>query len=223
MEDFTPQSAREIPIRNVEDLQTPDRKFGFSILLVASTRAGKTSLLNFLYEKHFKKHITTVMSNSLNSDAYDHIKQFAVLSDLYHPELLKDMYAINHSTSNKYEFCVVLDDLTNVKNDKEYLRLLTIYRNSRISCIVSAQGISMFNKTARGNINFLFLGRLNSDAEVEKVIKEYLVSYYPKNLNMAEKITLYRKNTTDHWFYVIDQVNGDIFRTKLRPEQMLNE
>ena len=81
----------------------------------------------------------------------------------------------------------------------------------------------MFNKTARGNINFLFLGRLNSDAEVEKVIREYLVSYYPKNMNMAEKITLYRKNTTDHWFYVIDQVNGDIFRTKLRPEQMLND
>ena len=102
MEDFTPQSEREIPIKNVEDLQTPDRKFGFSILLVASTRAGKTSLLNFLYEKHFKKHITSVMSNSLNSDAYDHIKQFAVLSDLYHPELLKDMYTINHSTENRY-------------------------------------------------------------------------------------------------------------------------
>lgn len=223
MEDFSPQSAREIPIKNVEDLQTPDRKFGFSILLVASTRAGKTSMLNFLYDRHFKKHICTIMSNSLNSDAYDYIKHKAVLSDLYHPEMLKEMYQINHATDNHYEFCVILDDLTNVKNDKEYLRLLTIYRNSRISCIVSAQGISMFNKTARGNINFLFLGRLNSDAEVEKVIKEYLISYYPKNINMAEKITLYRKNTADHWFYVIDQVNGDIFRTKLRPEQMLNE
>ena len=214
---------REIPIKNIDDLQVPDRKFGFSILLCASTRAGKTTMLNYLYDKHFKKHITTVMSNSLNSDAYDYIKKWCILSDLYHPEMLKEMYQINHATENHYEFCIVLDDLTNVKNDKEYLRLLTIYRNSRISCIVSAQGISMFNKTARGNINFVLLGRLNSDAEVEKVIKEYLISYFPKNLNMSEKITMYRALVDNHWFFVIDQVNGDFFRTKLRPEQMLND
>jgi hypothetical protein len=213
---------RQIPIKNIEELQVPDNKFGFSILLCASTRAGKTSLMNFLYDRHFKKHITTLMSNSLNSDAYDFVKQYCVLSDLYHPELLKDMYSINHATSNNYEFCIILDDLTNVKNDKEYLRLLTIYRNSRISCIVSAQGISMFNKTARGNINYVFLGRLNSDAEVEKVVKEYLLSYFPRKMNITQKIGLYRQLTANHWFFVIDQVNGDIFRTCLRPEQMLN-
>jgi hypothetical protein len=156
-----------IPIKNIDELQVPDPKFGFSILLCASTRAGKTSLMNYLYSSHFKKHITTVMSNSLQSDAYDFCKKYAILSDLYHPELLNEMYQINHATSNHYQFCVILDDLTHVKNDKEYLRLLTIYRNSRINCIISSQGISMFNKTARGNINFVFLGRMNSDAEVE--------------------------------------------------------
>lgn len=212
-----------IPIKNIDELQVPDNKFGFSILLCASTRAGKTSLMNYLYSSHFKKHITTVMSNSLQSDAYDFCKKYAILSDLYHPELLNEMYQINHATNNHYEFCIILDDLTHVKNDKEYLRLLTIYRNSRISCIVSSQGITMFNKTARGNINFVFLGRLNSDAEVEKVIKEYLLSYFPKDLNMAEKISLYRQLTDSHWFICIDQVGGDVFRTKLRTDQMLNE
>jgi len=80
----------------------------------------------------------------------------------------------------------------------------------------------MFNKTARGNINYVFLGRLNSDAEVEKVVKEYLLSYFPRDINMTDKIHLYRELTNDHWFFVIDQVNGDVFRTKLREEQMLN-
>jgi GTPase SAR1 family protein len=211
-----------IPIKNIEDLQVPDGKFGFSILLCGSTRSGKTTMMNFLYQKHFKKHITTVMSNSLNSDAYDFIKQSAILSDLYHPEMLKGMYQINHATENHYQFCIILDDLTHVKNDKEYLRLLTIYRNSRISCIVCAQGISMFQKTARGNINFVVLGRLNSDAEVEKVVKEYCISYFPRDINLAEKIAMYRQLTDDHWFLVLDQVNGDFFRTKLRPEQMFN-
>jgi hypothetical protein len=211
-----------IPTKNIDELQVPDGKFGFSILLCGSTRSGKTTMLNYLYDSHFRKHATTVMSNSLNSDAYDFIKKYCVLTDLYHPEMLKDMYKINHATQNHYQFCIVLDDLTNVKNDKEYLRLLTIYRNSRISCIVSAQGISMFNKTARGNINFVILGRLNSDAEVEKVVKEYCISYFPREMNMSDKIKYYRALTNDHWFLVLDQVNGDFFRTKLLPTQMRN-
>jgi len=225
MEDSRPTADPgpfNIPLRNIEELQVPDGKFGFSILLCGSTRSGKTTMMNHLYNRYFRKHITTVMSNSLNSDAYDFIKRYCVLSDLYHPEMLKEMYTINHATNNNYEFCIILDDLTHVKNDKEYLRLLTIYRNSRISCIVSAQGISMFQKTARGNINFVILGRLNSDAEVEKVVKEYCISYFPKSMNMAEKITLYRMLTDNHFFLVLDQVNGEFFRTKLRPEQLLN-
>jgi len=216
------RATGEIPIRNIVTLQFPDDKFGCSFLLCGSTRSGKTTILNHLYNTYFRKHITTVMSNSLNSDAYDYIKQFCVLSDLYHPELLKELYHINHQTENHYKFCIVLDDLAHVKNDKEYLRLLTQYRNQRISCIVSAQGISMFNKTARGNINYVCLGRLNSDAEVEKVVKEYLLSYFPREMNIQEKIQHYRDLTNDHWWIILDQVNGDVFRTKLRPEQMLN-
>lgn len=217
------RATGQIPIKNILDLQFPDDKFGCSMMLCGSTRSGKTTILNHLYNTYFRKYITTLMSNSLNSDAYDYVKQYAVLSDLYHPEMLKEMYNINHSTENNYKFCIILDDLSHIKNDKEYMRLLTIYRNSRISCIVSAQGISMFNKTCRGNINFVFLGRLNSDAEVEKVVKEYLLSYFPRDMNIQEKIQHYRDLTNDHWWIIIDQVNGDVFRTKLRPEQMLND
>jgi hypothetical protein len=132
------------------------------------------------------------------------------------------MYRINHSTENEYKFCIILDDLTHIKNDAQYLRLLTIGRNQRLSCIVSSQGISMFNKTARGNVNIICLGRVNSDAESEKLIKEYLISYFPRNINMSEKIALYRALTADHWFIIIEQVEGNVFRTKLRPEQMFN-
>jgi hypothetical protein len=216
------RATGQIPIKNILELQFPDDKFGCSFLLCGSTRSGKTTILNHLYATYFKAHIAVLMSNSLNSDAYDFVKKSCVLSDLYHPEMLKDMYQINHGTENHYKFCIILDDLAHIKNDKEYLRLLTQYRNQRISCIVSAQGISMFNKTARGNINFVCLGRLNSDAEVEKIVKEYLLSYFPREMSIVEKIQHYRNLTNDHWWIIIDQVNGDVFRTKLRPEQLLN-
>jgi len=210
-----------IPFRNMNSLEIPPDKFGCSFLLCGSTRSGKTTMLNYLYDRFFKKYISVLMSNSLNSDAYKLLKKNCVTSDLYHPEILKDMYLINHETDNHYKFMVVLDDLTHIKNDKEYLRLLTIYRNSRMSGIISAQGISMFNKTARGNINFICLGRLNSDSEVEKIVMEYLRSYLPTHANIAEKITLYRQLTHDHHFIIIDQVSGDIFRTKLSDAQVL--
>ena len=215
-------TTTDIPLMNIEELIVPNGKFGFSFLLCGSTRSGKTTMLNYLYDKYFKKHATIIMSNSLNSDAYDMIKKHCVLSDLYHGEILKEMYTINHSTSNHYEFCCILDDLTHVKNDKEYRRLLSIYRNQRISCIVSAQGISMFDKTCRGNMNFVILGRLNSDAECEKIIKEYCLSYFPKTMNMSEKITYYRNLTNSHYFLVLNQVDQQFFRTKLRPEQLFN-
>ena len=80
----------------------------------------------------------------------------------------------------------------------------------------------MFNKTSRGNINFVILGRLNSDAEVEKVVKEYCISYFPKDMNMAQKITYYRALTDNHFFLVINQVDCQFFRTKLLPTQMYN-
>ena len=210
-----------IPFRNMNTLEIPPDKFGCSFLLCGSTRSGKTTMLNYLYDRFFRNYISVLMSNSLNSDAYKLLKKNCVTSDLYHPEILKDMYKINHETSNHYKFMVILDDLTHIKNDKEYLRLLTIYRNSRMSGIISAQGISMFNKTARGNINFICLGRLNSDSEIEKIVMEYLRSYLPTHANISEKITLYRQLTNDHHFIIIDQVNGDIFRTKLNDAQLL--
>lgn len=213
--------AELIPFRNMNYLEIPPDKFGCSFLLCGSTRSGKTTMLNYLYSRFFKSYISVLMSNSLNSDAYKLLKKTCITSDLYHPEILKAMYQINHGTENYYKFMLILDDLTHIKNDKEYLRLLTIYRNSRMSGIISAQGISMFQKTARGNINFICLGRLNSDSEVEKIVMEYLRSYLPTHANISEKITLYRQLTHDHHFIIIDQVNGDIYRTKLMEGQIL--
>ena len=214
-------AAKPIPLQNIDTLQVPDGKFGMSFLLLGSTRSGKSTLVNYLFERYFKKHISILMSNSLQSDAYKPLIKKCVVSDLYHPEVLKDLYHINHSTNNHYPFLVILDDLTHVRNDKQYQRLLTIYRNSRISGVVSAQSLTMFDRTARSNINFVLLGRLNADTAIEGVIKEYLISYFPRDVNMAEKIALYRQMTENHFWFVIDNINGVIFRTKLVGDQVM--
>lgn len=212
--------GRELPMRNINSLELPADKFGCSIVFYGSTRSGKTTLVNYLYKKHFTDYISILMSNSLQSDAYKSLKKACITSDMYHEEMLKDMYKINHSTKNHYKFCVVIDDVTDHRMSKEMVKLFTIYRNSRISTMLCAQATTMVNKTCRANINFVCLGRLNNDLEIEMVVKSYLTSFFPTSMRMAEKITLYRQLTDDHHWIIIDQVGNDIFRTKLTPQQV---
>jgi hypothetical protein len=213
--------GRELPFRNINSLELPDDKFGCSVVMIGSTRSGKTTLLNWFYKEHFKDYISVLMSNSLNSGSYKSLEKTCVTSDMFHPEVLKDMYKINHSTKNHYKFMCIIDDITDHKGSKETLKLFTIYRNSRISSVLCAQATTMMNKTTRANINYVMLGRLNNDSEIEAVIKSYLTSFFPTRLYMAEKISLYRQLTDDHHWIVIDQVGNDLFRTKLQPTQVM--
>ncbi len=215
------KGAKEIPFRNIQTLEIPPDSSGVSVVMYGSTRSGKTTMLNYLYEKLFKDYISILMSNSLQNDSYKFLKKKCVTSDMYHPEILKDAYKINHETKNHYKFCMILDDITDHRMSSEIVKLFTIYRNSRISAIVGVQSVVMMNKTARANINFICLGRLNNDLEIEMIIKSYLTSYLPTTMRMADKITWYRQQTNDHHFLIIDQIGNDIFRTKLTPQQVL--
>jgi hypothetical protein len=109
----------------------------------------------------------------------------------------------------------VLDDIvTGVKFDKEIIKLLCVYRNSNCSTIISAQAITLLNTAGRTNINFVCLFKLNSEEQIEKVIKAYLSSYFPAGMKMLDKIRHYRLLTEDHHFFVVDNYNGGVFRTK---------
>jgi len=125
------------------------------------------------------------------------------------------MYAINKETDNHYPFLVVIDDCPTVRNDKELLRLATIYRNSAVSSIVCCQNITMLNPTARSNINFILLFKMNNTEAIESVIKTYLRGYFPSGWRMEDKIRFYREITEDYHFIFIDNLNGTICRTKI--------
>lgn len=209
-----------IPVLNIGSIELPDPKFGVSFVLCGSTRSGKTTILNYLYKTHFKNHISVLMSNSLNSDAYDMLKKTCATSDFYHPEILKEMYKINHATKNHYEFFAIIDDVPDKREDPEMKRLMCIYRNSRISSIVCAQTATMINKMARSNINWVFLGRMNSSSEVERNIKDYLQGHLPTKMKMTEKIMWYKQATSNYQWIVLDNINGHMFLTKLQANQV---
>ena len=194
-------------------LTLPDNG-GVSIMLCGSTRSGKSSALSYILERYFKKHLGVLFTNSPQAEIYK--KMDIIQSDRYLPKVLRDSAYINKKTDNRYPFLFVLDDVvTNIKFDKELLKALTIYRNSNISVIQCIQALALLNSSARTNVNYVLLFKFNSDEQVEKAIRMYLTSYFPKGMSMLDKMREYRRLTNDHYFFMVDNLSGGVTRHKI--------
>jgi hypothetical protein len=199
-------------------LELPDEKTGgCSILMVGSTRSGKSTALKTILDRYFKKHIGCLFSNSIHANAYNQMRSYPNLvpSGVVVPELLKDAYLINRETKNHYHWLFIYDDTPMVRNDKELLKLLTIYRNSGISGIVCTQSPTLLNPTCRSNFNFVLLFKMNSTERTEANVKIWLRTYFPKGWTLEDKMAWYNKATENHHFLLIDNLNGTIARCKI--------
>jgi hypothetical protein len=114
----------------------------------------------------------------------------------------------------------VLDDVPLAKNDKQLLKLLTIYRNSNISGIVCVQSPTMLNPTVRSNFTFVCLFKNNTTEQTEAVIKGFLRGVFPQGWNYDQKIEWYRRMTEDHHFLLLNNLDGTITRCKLAADQL---
>jgi GTPase SAR1 family protein len=215
-------------IKNKMDFDPPKRDLfldinpdkAYSIALIGQTRSGKSFLLNHLMERYFSKKINILMTDSPNAEIYKEgffKGKDIIKSPKYLPQIMRMCYKINKGTDNKYDFCFVLDDIVDKKQDKELIKCHTIYRNSKISCVITGQKMTILNPVCRANTNFVFLGRLGNDGEIEDNIKAFLQTFYPKSYTMYDKIQAYKEHTKNYHFYCIDNINGDIFITKVKP------
>jgi hypothetical protein len=189
---------------------------GCSILMIGSTRSGKSTALKWIMDHYFKKHCGCLFSQSAKANAYKDMNYpLMVKSAAYVPELIHDMYLINKDTKNHYPFLVIIDDCPLIRADKELIKLATIYRNSGLSSIVCAQNLQMLNPTCRSNINFIMLFKLNNTEAIERTVKTFLRGYLPVDWNYDKKIQWYKQQTEDHHFLFIDNLAGTICRSKI--------
>jgi GTPase SAR1 family protein len=205
-------------------MSIPDRVFrlnipdpetgGMTVALIGSTRSGKTTLLKHILDKEFDKHIGVLMTPSLHADIYKDIKSLA-RAPYYLPRVIDEAYKVNKETKNHYPFLMVLDDVVTAKFDRTLMKSFTIYRNSGITTIMSAQNPIIFNSTTRGNFNAVLLGYLNSDEACEKAVRMFCFASIPGK-NIEAKIAEYKRLTADHHWLYIDHLSGDMYRFKLR-------
>ena len=207
---------KKIPDKQFRLEAPPVESGGCSILLLGSGRAGKTTAIEHLISTYFKQHTGVIFSQSAKANAYKDMNYpLLPLSSCFIPELMNDAYHINKETKNHYPFLFVLDDCPLAKNDKELLKLLTIYRNSAVSGIVCVQSPTLLNPTCRSNFTFVMLFKQNSTEQIEQTIKGWLRGYFPKSWSYEQKIAWYKKATEDHRFIFIDNWNGTICLSKI--------
>jgi GTPase SAR1 family protein len=191
-----------------------------SFAIVGSSKSGKTCFLRYLLKKYFKDDIKVLMTQSLHNDIYTGMKKEMAVCPGYSPDVIKEMYKINKATKNHYQFMCIIDDLVGAKNDTQMMRLLALYRNSRIGACVVGQDAYMLNPTGRSNVNHSILFYQNTDGRVEDTVKQFLRSYFPRFLSMEQKIELYKRLTADHCFLWVNNLENTIVRCKLTPEQI---
>ena len=214
-------------------LNVPDKPFkvvlptngGVSYILLGASRSGKTTVMKYILDHFAKKQLLFFTSFSDHADIYkDMPKRTMVMSDFY-PSVIKDFYILNHNCANKYKALFVYDDAigNKLKNDPQITKLLTIYRNSQMSSLFSAQSPTLVSPAGRSNGNYIFLFKLNASKEIELTVKDFLVSHLPTSMRMSEKIQWYNKATEDHHFILIDNINNTICRCKLTEAQIADK
>lgn len=199
----------------------PPNNGGISIALIGASRSGKTTLMKYLYNRFFREHMTVMFSQNTHADIYKDLPKKVMISPEYYPEIIRDMYQINNATENKFKFLVISDDFVNtrIKNDPEVLRALTIYRNAGVSSMWSFQGRSLMNAVGRNNVNYVAVLKQNTPLEALNVVKEYINGYFPIGMTYSEKVKFFMEATQNHQFFLIDNITGCCYLTKLSPEQ----
>ena len=203
------------------DLELP-ASGGCSIGMIAASRSGKSTLLKYIYHKHFKDHLTIMFSQNAHAEIYSNMPKKVIVSDTYFPQLLRDAHTLNVEMENKFKFCFISDDYIghDIKNDKEITKLLTIYRNAAMSSIFSFQGRVLVSSVGRNQLNYILVGKQNTNQEWENILKEILRAYMPEGLTLKEMVRFCIAATANHQFFMLDTLKNECYITKLTAEQM---
>jgi len=187
--------------------------------LLASSKAGKTTLIKYLFDKYYnnEEYISCLFSINSHVPLYD---DFSIkISNVNNRTLsvINTEHYINKNTRNHYKFFNVFDDCLNVREKRLLNDLILTYRNSNMSSLISLQYPKLLTPGMRANVNHVLCGRFNNDEVIEQVIKIWFKSLFTKlgYLSMPSMINFYKKMTDNHGFIYFNTLNGDTEFIKL--------
>lgn len=151
------------------------------VLMIMPTKTGKSTIIsNMLLNKDFYGQDffdeTTIISTTINNDQTSRfMKQAFNTYDYYDDSLIHDIV----KRQNQYDkadmpsMCLVVDDCLGEKTTA-LNNLSSRYRHSNIDLfILSSQLFRKVSPTIRANANWVLVGRLQNQSELDKLSEEY--------------------------------------------------
>jgi hypothetical protein len=199
-----------------------DEGTGNSTVLLGSSKAGKSTAMMRIFRDYYAggKQITTLFSSSPQAPVYEGAsKKMDRLVHVtgYSPQLIRMAQAINRGTENHYEFCFLLDDIIDQRQDATLAELILTLRNSMLSSVVCLQYVNLLAKMNRGNVNNVLLFRFNTESMIEIAIAEYLKNHFRRmGVPTDLMVDFYKRLTDDHGFIYVRPATDTISFHRLR-------
>jgi hypothetical protein len=215
---FRGSAKADNPKFDISKLWDPDLEGGFSCLLSASRRSGKTNMIKYLYNPFTEVFDFIIFfSDTIHNVKYDFVEEPCF--NKFNPDVLQDLFTFQRETDNQFKILVIMDDCVSEKTkaDDSIMQLYLTGRNWNISCIISSQVSTLISKKVRGNTDFVFIGKTNTPENRLNLINTFLVSCVQCPENVTTKVGKEQfldkyilDNAKDYHFIVLDyQSDGE--------------
>jgi hypothetical protein len=197
-----------------------DKNTGNTVLIMGSSKAGKSTYMMRIYDKYFKnKHemIKTLFCTSSQLDMYHRDEELLICEEFPKEAnfYIKDQLNLNRATGNTYEFLNMFDDILDMRFNKMIIEMVLTLRNSKISTIIAIQDPKLVNKSARGSMNNCVFFRFNTDQGVEDCLNTFLKSSFRKlGIQKDDMINVYRDLTSNHNYLYLNNITGYLYSSK---------
>lgn len=201
-----------------------DEDTGNTFVLFGSSKSGKSTLMMEIYNSWFtnqKMILTTLFAMNPQIPIYNtgNASKYIIKCDKFDKNVscyIDWQRKLNKVNNNKFHFLNMFDDFIDMRYSKIMNNLLLTYRNSNMSAIVCLQYVKLLSKSARSNVNNIFLLNLNTDEVIEDAIKSFLIGTIKRNnfVDIDKAIDWYRDITSDHNYIHINPLHRFIYFSK---------
>jgi hypothetical protein len=187
-----------------------------STILIGQSRAGKSVLIDYLFKRFFKNHITILFTPNYQSHVYDRIRNNpnTIISPFFIPHIIGMMNEINQETNNKYKFLVILDDIVDARYKLQLEQLVLSLRNSNISSIIGIQWPPLIKPNVRNNANNVCFFMFHNPEGRKRILTDFLYGMFGE-LSMQLQMRLYKSLTNDHHFIFNNNYSGENYICKI--------
>ena len=213
---------------NFTELKTWEPKFtkgeGISVICSAPRKSGKSTFLKWLFDNYFNNlfDFFVVFSETANDNDFwaDFLPDSnSVVFDKFKASKLLKLAEFQRSCYRRHncylDVLIILDDITNAKNNKSIIDIYNLGRHTNQSVYVIAQTATMIHPQSRNNTDLGIFFRQNTGDANEMLVNNFVGDHLPTFMKKKDKLEMI-SNIPRYNAFILDNL-----ATNLAPHERL--